>query len=258
MNTPSTRHKDFSLMSKIEKYQYFLRRKYQHVENTYYPLMDDFEQKLADLRIIDPKEIPDFTIHQFSFIRDWQAGECDTSFVLELLSSMNFPDIAEKQITRRLSNFVAHRSHPVLRDYVNGVRDQLIKSTVPLYNEYLNLLLRYFKKLQEIDESQVKLTWLEQIHRDNGEVVVSATDISLNQAFRHLDTSVIPFSDHKYVVGNNLIVFNEEMDSDMACHWIFGPQSYIKELSKMFNVVETMDIAEEKDYIKRLIGVYVT
>lgn len=257
MNTTSTK---FSDMSKIEKYQHFTRRKFQEVENMYYPYMDELESKLEDLGEVDPEMIPDFTIYQFSFLKDWQNGDVDSAYVCGLLSNMNFKDVAEKQLTRRLSNYMIGKESkcPQSCDYIKTVRDVLVVKAQPLYEKYLEMLFKFFVKMDEIDQAQVRITWLEQIFRKNGEVVLQPKDITLNQAFRELDSSVIPHNDHKYMVGENLIVFDEDLgNEDLACHWIFGPKSYIKLLREQFKVTEYMSVTEEKEYIKKLIGNYV-
>lgn len=257
MNTTSIK---FSEMTKIQKYQHFTRRKFQEVENVYYPYLDELESKLDDLGEFDTQLVPDFTIYQFSFLKDWQNGDVDSAYVCGLMAGMNFNDVAEKQLTRRLTNMMIGRENrcPQSCDYIKAVRDALVVKGIPLYVKYLEMLFKYFQKMDEIDREQVRITWLEQIFRKNGEIVLQPKDVTLNQAFRELDSSVIPHNDHKYMVGENLIVFDEDLgNEDLACHWIFGPKSYIKHLREQFNVTEYMSVTEEKEYIKKLIGNYV-
>lgn len=254
----STTLTDFSKMTKIQKYQHFTRRKFQQVENEYYPLIDELTEKMADLREV--QKIPDFTLYTFSFLKDWQHGVVDTGFVLAILRSMDLKDVAEKQLTRRLTNFILSNEGrcPVSCEYVKDVRDQLIQKAVPLYETYLSMLVKFFQKMHEIDQSQIRLTWLEQTFRHNGEVSTEIRDVTLNQAFRELQSNVICHNTHKYIVGNNLIVFDEDLaDEDLACHWIFAPKTYIEQLKTLFQVEEKMDLKTEKDYIKKLIGAYV-
>lgn len=250
---------DFEKMTRLEKYQYYSRKRFQEVENHYYPLIDELVKKLDDLGELHPDFIPDFTLHTFSFIKEWQNGEIDTAEVVSLLSKMNFKDVADKQLTRRLNNMMIGRENCVQSaTYVGFVCSTLTEKAVPLYESYLNMLYMYFKKMLEVDQSQVKLTWLEQIWKANGEVSVRATDISLNQLFRSFDTHVIPYNEHKCVVGDNVLVFDEDLgNDDLACHWIFAPKSYIDTLRSRFNVKETMSLAEEKDYLLKLTKVYI-
>lgn len=256
----TTIKQDFSNMTKIEKYQHFTRKKLQEVENLYYPLVDELEQKLADINEVPEKFIPDFTLYTFSFVKEWQAGLVNTEFVLALLKSMNFQNVAEKQLTRRLTNFIHDKETNCVKtcDYVKEVRKQLIEKAVPAYVVYLGMLTKYFEKMYEIDQLQVKVTWLEQIFHSNGEVRSSVRDLSLNQVYRDLLSNVTPNGSHKYFVGKNVVVFDEDLtEKDAAVHWLFAPQSYIEQLKKSFNVVEEMSLLEEKAYIQKIIGAYI-
>lgn len=252
--------KHYDRMTKIEKYQHFTRRKLQEVENLYYPLVDELKKKLIDIGEVPEKFIPDFNLYTFSFIKEWQTGLVNTEFVLALLKSMNFSNVAEKQLTRRLTNFIHDKEQNSLKtcDYVREVRNQLIEKAVPVYVKYLEMLTKYFQKMYEIDQLQVKVTWLEQVWRSNGEVRASVRDMPLNQVYRDLMSNVAPHNSHKYFVGKHVVVFDEELgENDSAIHWLFAPQSYIEQLKKSFQIVEEMSIHEEKAYIKKIIGDYV-
>lgn len=251
---------DFASMSKIQKWQYFMRKQYQKVERNYYPAIDELTQKLADLGEIDPKHIPDFTLYLFSFIKEWQYGDVNTLFVLDLLKNLDMKIVAEKTITRRLQNFMQgkERSCPQSCDYIDAVIRYLTVQTVPMYQKYLECLVKFFQEMHKIDQSQVRLSWIEQVFKDNGEVTIQACEISLNQMFREIDCAIIPKNSHKYTVGDNVIVFDEDSgNADTICHWIFGPKSYIKLLREQFKVTESMSLVDEKDYLRKLIGVYV-
>jgi len=248
---------EFAKMSVVQRWQHYLRRKYQEVENSYYPHVEELVQKLEDLGEIHPDYIPDFTIHTFSFIKEWQYGEVNTAFVLGILSGMNVQSVAEKQITRRLQNFMQGREKtcPQSCEYIKAVIDQLTVKTVPLYQKYLEMLVKYFNKMYEIDRAQVRLSWIEQIFNSNGEVTVQAREITLNQMFRELDATIIRRNEHKYVIGENVVIFDEDPGNEnTVVHWIFGPKSYIKILKEQFAVTESMSLVNEKDYLKRLIG----
>lgn len=249
---------EWQRMPIIQRYQHFMRRKFQEMENVYYPFTDELTQKLDDLGEIHPEHMPDFTLNNFTFIREWQYGDVSTSYVLGLLKGMNLQNVAEKTVCRRLRNFMLGKEKLDSYHYIKVVHDQLQVKCVPLYLKYLEMLVKYFEKMDEIDKKQVRLTWIEQTFKKDGEITSRAREITLNQMFRELDNGIIPHNDHKYVVGDNVIVFDEDQAEDtLACHWIFGPKHYIKLLKTQFKVEETMDLAQEKEYIKKLIGTYI-
>lgn len=244
----------------IQRWRLWARRKYEAFDAEYYKLIDGLEQKLADLGEIDEKFVPDFSITKFSFLRDWDNGVVNTAYVLAILESMDFSKVAETACTRRLTNFMHGKETncPQSCEYIRYVREQMMFKVVPLYKAYLEFLATFFKTMNEIDNKQVPITWLEQIRHANGEFQKSVRDLSLNQAFREIKTMVMQHNDHKYTVGKNIIVFDEEMaHDDEAIHWIFGPEEYILELKKLFNVNEVIPFSEEGPYLKKLIEDYV-
>lgn len=262
MNTISaTKQPQFSDMSKIQKWQHFLRRKFQETENAYYPIIDDLTQKLADLELHTRKgelKFPDFDIHQFSFIKDWQDGDKSSRQVYAILKTMDMPLVAETQLTRRLDHYMHGRQETIIGDYVIPCKELVLRKAVPLYAKYLDMLVRYFAKLVEIDQQQEPVTWLEQMHNEDGTIARKIEDLSLNQVIRQLDHQVIPFSDTRYTVGDNIICLNEEMARGAyAIHWLFAPKSYIDELKKQYKIKDVMDIKQEAEYIGKLIGAYV-
>lgn len=251
----------FANMTKLQKWQHFLRRKFQETENSYYPIMDEFTQKLADLEIHTRTGIlkmPDFDIHQFSFIKDWQIGQKSSKEVYSILKTMNVSEVAETSLTRRLDHYRANNKTQVIADYIEPVKALILKNSVPLYSSYLNMLVRYFAKLVEADMMQEKVTWIEQLHDSNAKISKKIQDMTINQVVRQLEHQVIPFNNRKYSVGKNLICLDEEMTHGAhAVHWIFAPQVYIDELKKEFKIVDVMSIDQETDYIKSLIGTYI-
>lgn len=251
---------EWSRLPIIGRYQHFVRRKYQEMENNYYCYTDELEQKLADLGEIRPNNIPQFTLNTFSFIKDWQYGDVSTEYVYNILKGMNLPDVAEKTVCRRLRNFMEGKEHryPASYEYTYAVHERLKVACVPLYLKYLELLLKYFEKMVEIDKSQIRMTWIEKIFKKNGEIHTSAHDITLNQAFREIDSTIIPNNSHRYSVGDHVLVFDEDLgNEDTICHWIFGPKAYIEQLKKEFHVTEVIDLKEEKQYIQNLIRTFV-
>lgn len=251
-------NKEFSEMSKIEKWQHFLRRKFQQMENEYYPIVDDLVQKLADLDGIDVKQIPNLDIAQFSFIKEWQDGNVTSEHVLAILKTLSVDKVAETQLTRRLTNYMLNKENTVVGDYVRPCRSLILKQVVPLYVAYLDMLHKYFEKLVEIDSSQEKVTWIEQICVPDTPMKVRAEDLSLNQVIRQLDHQVIPFNSTRYFVGDNILCLDEELTKGAyAVHWIFAPKCYIDELKRTFKIKDVMDIKQEAQYIQKIIGAYI-
>lgn len=252
---------DFRNMRPIQKYQHFTRRKLQETENMYYPLIDAMMEKIIDLEEVDKKMVPDFDLYNFSFIVEWQTGLVSTRFVLDLLKGMDHKNIAEKQLTRRLTNFIKDKemSCPRTCDYVREVRKQLLEKAVPIYVRYLELLTKYFDKMYEIDAAQIPVTWLEETWRHkSGEATSSVREMSFNQVYRDIQANVIPNSTHRYFVGKNLIVFDETVSEDITfLHWIFLPESYAAQLKKLFDITEEMPIKDEKPYIQKIIGAHI-
>lgn len=248
----------FSNMTKLEKWQHFLRRRFQELENSYYPVVDNLVQKLADLEEVNRKTLPDLDIHQFSFLKEWQDGQISSKNVLTIIKTMDFDKVAKTQLTRRLDHFIENKQNTRMSDYVIPCRDLILRHSVPIYVRYLNMLRQYFEKLVDVDATQEKVTWIEQIHKPDTSIELKIEDLTLNQVVRRLDTIVIPFNNSKYVVGDNTLCLDEDMAKGArAVHWIFAPKCYIDLLKKNFKVNESMDIVQETEYIKKIIGVYI-
>lgn len=249
---------EWQRMPIINRYRHFMRRKFQEMENVYYPHIEELIEKLDDLGEINPEHIPDFSLYIFSFIREWEYGDVSTEYVLKLLRGMNNNNCAEKTVCRRLRNFMAGKENLDSYKYIKAVHDQLQVKCVPLYLKYLEMLTKYYEKMHEIDKKQVPLTWIEQTFKKDGEVLARAREITLNQMFKDIESNILPHNDHRYSVGDNIIVFDEDLaENALACHWIFGPKEYIKLLKTEFKITETMDLASEKEYIKKLIGTFI-
>jgi hypothetical protein len=254
----SSAYKPFEFMSKLEKYQHILRRRFQEVENKYYPLVDDLCQKLSDMEGVDVKKIPDFDLYPFSFIKDWEEGDISSSHVLSILQTMNMEKTAKTTLTRRLSNYLLTNKSPTVADYVNPCVNLIMRDTFPLYVSYLNFLRSYFEKLSEIDRSQEKVTWLEQVHSKDMTVEKRIADLTLNQVIKQLEYQVTPFTTTKYFFGDNVICLDENLAKGEYCiHWIFAPKSYIDELKILFNIKDDMSIKQEANYVSNLIKAYV-
>ena len=260
MMLPPIKSPDFSKLTLMEKWQYLLQKKFNQVELAYYPIIDNLTQKLSDLDTIDKKLIPDFTIEEFSFIKQWQNGEVDSKYVFDILrlQEKDFEKIAIAKITRRLSNYILHKENSTAIEYVKTVRDKLLVTTVPVYRTYLDMLLKYFRKAVEIDTPQEKMTWIEQIFKSDGTSATRIWDYTFNQTVRQIDTYVLGYNEYRYSVGSNMVAFDEDLTGGVrAIHWICGPTGYINELKNQFKVTKSMDMLEEKEYIKRIIGAFI-
>lgn len=250
---------EWQKMSKVDRYRHFARRKFQKLENMYYSHVDELVQKLDDIGEIDPRFIPDFALYNFSFVRDWQYGEVSTEYAYGLLKDLKLSDVAEKIVCRRLRNFMHNKEKaaPQSCEYIKAVHDQLQVKCVPICVEYLNMLVKFFEQMCIIDKHQARLTWIEQIFTNDGEIKTQVREITLNQMFREIDCSIMQNNSHKYTLGQNILVFDEDLaDEATACHWIFGPQLYIKQLQTQFKVTEIIKVSEEADYLKKLIGAH--
>lgn len=249
-----------SEMPAIQTWRIYVRKKYQLAEEAYYLIIDDLQQKIADLGEVNQTLVPDLNLYTFSFIKEWQNGSQDTKYIFNILKAMPKETVARTQLTRKLTKFMHNKekSCPKTYEYTKFALEKIIADVMPKYINYLEFLTKFFEKMQKIDNEQIPLTWLKQTFRNNGEVIKSVRDITLNQAFREIKTMVILHNSEKYMVGKNLVIFNEELsDNDEDLHWIFGPESYINQLKELFHVTESIALSEEKEYIKRLIGDYV-
>lgn len=248
---------EWSRMPITQRYQTFVRRKFQETENSFYPVIEELINKLEDLGEIHPGDVPDFTIHNFTFIREWQLGDVNTKQVLDILKGMNLADVAEKTLCRRLHHFGEGKEKLYSYTYIKSVHDLIKDKSVPLFKRYLELLVMYFTKMYEIDQKQIKLTWIKQSWLDDGEMSRQISEITLNQMFREVDSNILPNNNHRYQVSDNIVVFDESLSNQsMVCHWILGPKNYIDMFTKEFKITEKIDLETEKDYIKNLIGTF--
>jgi len=103
------------------------------------------------------------------------------------------------------------------------------------------MMKRFFRNMAEIDQRQMKLSWVQQFMKvDQGTEVVSE-EMTLNQTIHHID-AFISGSDHQsFHLRDQVIVFSEEVGvDDRAIHWIFGPRTYIELIRKIFNIKEDL------------------
>lgn len=241
-------------MTTVQRWQYHLGRKYKAIEQAYYPIVDELEQKLSDLKITD---LPDFDLHEFSFIKQWQNGDCNAKDVLDVLKSMKpFDQVAEARLTRKLTNYMEFKKMDILCDYMIPARALIATNAVPLYSKFLGMLETFFTKLTEMEREQMKVTWISQAHKgDEYETIVQ--DITLNQTVCQLHYFIPGFNNSKYFMGDNILCLDEDQAQNAhVVHWIFAPKEYIDFLKKEFNIKDAMDILKESAYVSTMIKEY--
>lgn len=251
---------DLSKMSQIEKWQFFLNKKHNELERAYYGIVDEATQKLSDMKGINPNYIPDLTLYEFTFVKEWNKGDVDSQHVLTILRTFgDFKKTATDRLTRKLHNYALRKTSHESYDMLVAVENLLIEKVVPIYITYLTMLRVYMEKCAEIDRKQEKISWIEQFfQKDSTKSELSVIDYNINQALRQLEFHVEPYNTNRYLVGKNMIVFDEDLGQGRrSCHWICGPSSYITEISKKFQVKEIIDLKEEHEYIENIIGVFV-
>lgn len=238
------------LINRLKLYRENLQKKYMRVESLYYNEIDELIEKLDDIEI---NPIPLFDLREFTFINDWSDGNITSSAVLKILESFAIEDVAKNRITRRLFNYMF--DVPETADYVKDVLERLKERVVPIYIDYLKVLTMYFKKLEEIDKRQEKITWLRNTFSDETGSLTEVQEYTFNQAIKYLDTFVLDKSEVQYTVGNNIIVFGESKKvGNPVFHWLFAPKSYVDFMKDLYDIKEKMDIGDNTEYIKNMIG----
>ncbi len=231
-----------------------MENKYRELEGQYYPIVDELEQKLFDLDGININLIPDFTLREFSFVKDWQEGYVDSQYVLSIITTFDKERVAKDRLTRKLSNYMLmkHQKDAVL-DYITPVRALIETHAVPLYVTYLNMMEKFFTKVTDLEKNQMKVTWIEQVTENNRLKDSSVHDMTINQVIRQIQTEVMPYNINKYFIGSNIIIFDERLVEKNSTHWIFAPAEYVDILKKEFKVYDFMDISLKDAYIKDMI-----
>lgn len=242
----------------IQRWQKYMRNKYMELERAYYPVVDDLEQKLHDMSDINKKDIPDFNIHEFTFIRDWQRGEINADQVLTILKTMKYEQVAHAKLTRRMTNYMTYSNKNILQDYIIPVRAIIENNALPVYITYMQMIEMFFKRVADAEKTQLKVTWIKQISEDDKTTSkTEVNDLTLNQVVRKIDTKILPFNNHKYFAGDNIICMDEDLANvGHAIHWIFASKEYIDILKKQFEITDSMDIKHEGVYIRNMIKAF--
>jgi hypothetical protein len=236
--------------SKLGLYQRFLKRKFDSIEAQYYAIVDELTQVLGDLD--EPGIVPqDFTLSEYTFIHQWEDGLISSAKVYEIMDKMNIEHAAKAKITKRLQNYMF--KYEVLTPYIKPVIAKLDGECMDEMIVYLTIMRRFFKKMADIDEKQIKMSWVQQFFKkDKGPEIVSE-EMTLNQTIHHIDAFIHESSGQRFHLRDQVIVFDEEVGvDDRAIHWIFGPRTYIELLRVLFNVKDDLG-SEEIEFLKNVI-----
>lgn len=236
--------------SKLGLYQRWLKNKFQSIEALYYSHVDELTQTIGDLD--EPGVKPeDFTLTEYSFIQQWEDGMISSAKVYKILDMANLENAAKAKITKRLTNYMF--KYDVLTVHIKPVVSALDGECVELMVEYLTMMKRFFKKMAEIDETQVEISWVQQFFRKDKGVETVTEEMTLNQTIKHIDTFINLPAGQRFYLSDQIIVFDEEIgQEDRAIHWIFAPRTYIELLRVLFNVKEALG-KDEVEFLRNLI-----
>ncbi len=239
----------------LERYQGFLKRKFNEVEDVYYSEVDELTQKLGDL---DSKfEDVDFNLKNFSFIKEWEEGLVDSKYVYNIVRSWDAEEIAHTSMTRRMNNFMF--KYEDTADYVKYTLAQVKEKALPLYIKYIEMLKKFFEKAADCDSKQEKITWITITAFKDNTTTNYAYDFTLNQTIRQLERHVIDYADQLFYMGNNAVCFNESPDTSgiIRSHWLFAPQNYINFLKSTYKIREALDLKDDAAYVKNMIAEHI-
>lgn len=234
-------------------YQTWLKRKYGEFEDAYWLEIDELYVKLRDKG--ESKNLPDFQLSEFAFIGEWLSGQKSSKYTFEVFETMDLQKVAETRICRRLTMYmIEHEEHADMCKYVlAGLKEK----AVPLYLSYLNMLKKFFEVLARIDDSQIPITWLEQIlpGEAKGEITTRMVEMPLNQFIHQMDSYIIGGVENKYYVGDNVAVFDESATNGTGrvIHWIFCPKSYLDVIKNLYKIKDVFNDQAEFNYLKKLI-----
>lgn len=236
----------------IENFQTMLQKKFSAVEEKYYAVVDELEQKLDD---IDEEDIPEFTLRNFTFLHQWEAGLISSRAVYDILKDWEPEEVAYLSLIRKLNNYMfAKEKHA---DLMKGVIALVKEQALPEHVKYVNHLINFFAHAAELDSKQIPISWVTVRAAPTG-LDTSCIDMPLNQLIRQLNYGILTSVNQKFYLEDNIICLNERMtkSSVLKSNWIFAPKSYINELKSIYNISEQLDPADDISYIKKLIGEY--
>jgi hypothetical protein len=235
---------------KLGMYQRWLKDKYRVIETIYYQHVDELTQYIADLDLPGVKH-KDFTLTEYSFIKEWEKGMISSAKVYSIMQMANIEQAAKAKITKPLENYMF--TYDILTEHIKPTIAKLDAECVDLMIEYLTMMKRTFKKMAELDREQIKVTWLQQFFRKNKADEILTQEMPLNQTIHHLATYVYPTSGQRFHLGDQIVVFDEEIgEEDRAIHWIFAPRQYIELLRVLFNIKEDLG-KDEIEFLRNLI-----
>lgn len=237
---------------KLSLYQKWLKKKFYSIELLYYNHVDELSQTIGDLEVpgLKPDDY-DFTLNEYSFVRHWEDGLISSAKVHTIMEMMNLEDAARAKITKRLQNLMF--KHDTLTEHIKPVITALDGECIELMVQYLTMMKRFFKKMKEIDETQVNLTWVQQFFKKNKSDELAVEQMTLNQTIRHIEAFIDGSAGQRFHLGDQIIVFDEEIGfDDRAIHWIFAPRTYIELLRVLFDVKENLG-KDEIEYLKNLL-----
>lgn len=238
--------------NKIGLFQRHLMKKFADIETAYYLQIDELTQKLGDMDLATDIKIPDFTMQEFSFITQWEQGLMSSGEVCDIFEVMDIHQASKSKLTKRLINFMMDNDS--LADYIKPVIAGIENDCMENMEKYLVMMQRYFVRMDTVDQSQIEISWVEQIF-DDGEVLMKHHDMPLNQAIKHIETFILKDLNQKFYIQDQIIVFDEDLGhDDRIIHWIFAPRTYIELMKVIFEIRETLTDEDSVVYLKKLMG----
>lgn len=243
---------------RLSIYQRWLKEKFQQIESLYYDEIDELTQYISDLDLPGvPKDkngslLEDFTLQEYSFVKDWEDGMISSRRAYEIMSKItDLRQAAQAKITKRLSHYM--HNYDVLREYIKPTISELNGECVKQMMEYLEMLRRVFKKMAEIDDNQIQVTWVQQFFKKDKPDELIYQEMSLNQSIHHISAFIHKTSGQRFFLKDQIVVFDEEIGfDDRAIHWLFAPRQYIELIRVLFNVKEKLG-DEEIEFLKNII-----
>lgn len=235
---------------KPDFFQGWIKKKYLAFNTEYEEIIDEFVDKMRDLNYIPP----DFRIAEFAFINDWLGGKISSAACYDIFKKMDLESVANTRVTRKFVNLMYGNEE--MADYAKHAISQLKEKAVPAYREYLKFLRKYFENLNNIDDKQIPITWIEHILPDSadGQVKNNIHELTLNQFIYTMDCFIIGAVEKTYVLEKNVAVFDEVDSEARVIHWIFAPEAYITLLKDLYNIKEVMKAEKfELAYVSKLI-----
>lgn len=237
--------------SKLGLYQRWLKKKFQEIENVYYAQVDELTRFIHDLELPEDIQPMDFTLSQYQFVQDWEDGLIPSAEVYRIMCVMDIENAAKNKIIKRLANYATNNE--VLAKYFKPTIEELNKDCMDMMVEYLTMMKRAFKKMAEIDDSQIRVTWVQQFFKKDQPDELVHEEMTLNQTIHHIASFIDKTAGQRFHLKDQIIVFDEEIGhEDRAVHWLFAPRQYIELIRVLFRVKESLG-DDEIEFLKNLI-----